>query len=223
MKTLSKDVKYLVETGKMWKAKDLNERIGISCNDPALPTGAMRDACGYMIQAHGKAIAAEVEEHWTEESDKFEEDLVPDEFCKSVGACKEGQQTLSQIMAESSRKDKIEKEAKADKEASMKLAKEALREGGAGDLVKELNKEDKMRKKKQAKLDKTIHDRAQAHGADPKDMLKMDKEEGFKKAKERMRSGAAEGILNQMQQDVPDVLKKTAAKKESMAASHTEL
>lgn len=236
MKTLSKDVKYLVEKEMMWETKVLNERLGISCNDPALPTGAMKDACAYLISDYGTAIAKEVAEHWTEDSEKFEEDLVPDEVCKLLGACKEGQQTLGQIMAESQKKEKAQKEAKEDQqkekakkdakeeqEENLRMAKEALKKGGAGDLVNEINKEEKRKKRRQEQLDKNIEDRAAEEGLDVKEHLKKDKEAGFKAAREKMRGGAAAGILNQMEKDIPNVMKKTAEKKKSMEASHSEL
>merc|ERR1712183_1253116 len=77
MQELSKDVKFLVESEKMWKPKDLKERIQHSCGDPTIPSGAMKDACGYMLADYHGVIAREIEKRWTEDSDEFEDDIVP--------------------------------------------------------------------------------------------------------------------------------------------------
>merc|ERR1719499_1387259 len=116
MQQLSKDVKYLVETEKMWKPKDLTERIKVSCGDPALPSGAMRDACGYMMSDYHQAIAREITLRWTEDSDEFEEDIVPAEFCAKVGICKEGHKSIGEMISQSDRKEKDLKWEKEEKE-----------------------------------------------------------------------------------------------------------
>jgi len=114
---LSKDVKYLVETEKMWKPKDLQERIKSSCQDPNLPSGAMKDACAYLLEDYHKAIATEVATRWTEDAEEFEDDIVPLEFCEKVGACKSGQKGLNQMMSEGDIKNKLLEEEKKEKEA----------------------------------------------------------------------------------------------------------
>mmetsp|Transcript_26438 Transcript_26438/g.66550 ORF Transcript_26438/g.66550 Transcript_26438/m.66550 type:complete len:981 (-) Transcript_26438:61-3003(-) len=117
---LAKDVKFLVETGKMWKPKDLRDRIGISCGDPMLPTGAMRDACGYLMADYNEGIARDVALRWTEGSEEFEEDIVPREFCEKLGVCKEGHKTLNHQISFAERK---EKDLKWEKEQKAKDAK----------------------------------------------------------------------------------------------------
>eukprot|EP00747_Dinoflagellata_sp_TGD_P165289 gnl/TRDRNA2_/TRDRNA2_186370_c0_seq1.p1 gnl/TRDRNA2_/TRDRNA2_186370_c0~~gnl/TRDRNA2_/TRDRNA2_186370_c0_seq1.p1 ORF type:complete len:239 (+),score=75.87 gnl/TRDRNA2_/TRDRNA2_186370_c0_seq1:50-718(+) len=120
LEELAKDVKYLVESEKMWKEKDLEERLKISCQDPSLPTGAMRDACGYMMADYHKQIAKEVALRWNEDSDEFEEDIVPRDFCTKVGVCKQGHKTINQMIGESEKKEKQKKEQEEDKAATAK-------------------------------------------------------------------------------------------------------
>merc|ERR1712232_535525 len=60
MNTLSEDVKYLVMSEKMWKPKDLTDRVQISCMDPGIPKGALQEACGFLMSDYHKAIAKEV-------------------------------------------------------------------------------------------------------------------------------------------------------------------
>merc|ERR1712217_309089 len=60
MYELSKDVKYLVESDKMWKSKDLGERIQVSCSDPNIAKDSMKDACAYMLADFHEAIAREI-------------------------------------------------------------------------------------------------------------------------------------------------------------------
>merc|ERR1711957_982090 len=84
---LAKDVKYLVETEKMWKPKTLRDRIAISCGDPNIAQGAVKDACGFLIGSYSEAIARELALRWNEDSDEFEEDIIPKPFCMKIGAC----------------------------------------------------------------------------------------------------------------------------------------
>mmetsp|Transcript_96359 Transcript_96359/g.272534 ORF Transcript_96359/g.272534 Transcript_96359/m.272534 type:complete len:178 (-) Transcript_96359:149-682(-) len=120
MATLSKDVKYLVESESMWESSDLNSRIMVSCSDPALPSGAMQEACGYFVGDYRKIIARDVALRWDEDSEEFEEDIVPREFCLKIGACKEGHKSISEMISQSDRKDKALKEEKEEKDRNAK-------------------------------------------------------------------------------------------------------
>merc|ERR1712113_249819 len=122
---LSKDVKFLVESDKMWNPKDLAERIKVSCQDPGIASGAMKDACSYMMADFHEAIAREVALRWTEESEEFEEDIVPKEFCEKVGICKEGHKTINEMISTSDRKEKDLKQEKEEKETAKKKKKKA--------------------------------------------------------------------------------------------------
>mmetsp|Transcript_6468 Transcript_6468/g.13310 ORF Transcript_6468/g.13310 Transcript_6468/m.13310 type:complete len:203 (+) Transcript_6468:53-661(+) len=122
MKELSKDVKYLVESDKMWKTQDLEERIKVSCADPGIASGAMKDACGYMVSDYQKAIAKDITLRWTESAEEFEEDIVPVEFCRKVRICKEDHKTINEMITLSDRKEKDLKWEKEDKERSKKKA-----------------------------------------------------------------------------------------------------
>merc|ERR1712113_75158 len=82
--------------------------------------GAMKDACGYMMADYHKAIAREISLRWTEDSEEFEEDIVPLEFCSKVGICKEGHKTINEMISQS---DKKEKDLKWEKEEKDKVAK----------------------------------------------------------------------------------------------------
>merc|ERR1712137_506075 len=119
------DMKYLFETNQMWKPKDLAERVQISCGDPLLPSGAMRDACGYMMADYHKAIAREVAKYWDEDAEEFEEDIMPIEFCSKLGICKEDHKGINQMLGESDRKEKdLKWQEKYD--ATMKKGKKKL-------------------------------------------------------------------------------------------------
>merc|ERR1719221_1260295 len=119
MHELSKDVKYLVESDKMWKPQDLKERIQVSCLDPSMPTGAFKDACSMTMLDYHESMAREIALRWTEDADEFEEDIVPTEFCQKVGICKEGQKTINQMISES---DRREKDLAAEKQEKEKAA-----------------------------------------------------------------------------------------------------
>merc|ERR1712146_87488 len=95
-----------VEGEKMWKPKDLNGRIQVSCQDPALPSGAMKEACGHLMADFHGPIAKEIALRWTPDSEEFEEDIVPVEFCGKIGVCKDGHKTISQMIGESDGKEK---------------------------------------------------------------------------------------------------------------------
>lgn len=116
MKELSLDVKFLVESNKMWKQDVLRERISVSCGDPGIANGALKDACGYMMADYHKGIATEVSSRWDEDSDEFEEDIVPKEFCLKVGICKENHKSLTQMISTSDQKQKDMKEEQEEKE-----------------------------------------------------------------------------------------------------------
>mmetsp|Transcript_131676 Transcript_131676/g.380871 ORF Transcript_131676/g.380871 Transcript_131676/m.380871 type:complete len:183 (-) Transcript_131676:120-668(-) len=123
METMAKDVKFLNEAGKMWKPDDLKARIGMSCMDPSLLQGAMQETCADMIDQHSKEIAKEVALRWNENSEEFEEDIVPAEFCAKVGVCQDGHKSINQMMSEGTLKDKLMKEEKEEKERLAKKAK----------------------------------------------------------------------------------------------------
>mmetsp|Transcript_41639 Transcript_41639/g.75565 ORF Transcript_41639/g.75565 Transcript_41639/m.75565 type:complete len:169 (-) Transcript_41639:212-718(-) len=116
MQALSKDVKYLVETGKMWKPTDLKERILASCEDPAIPNGAGKEACAHLVTDHSKVIAEEVSLRWREDSEEFEEDIVPKEFCYKVQLCKDGDKNIGEMINRATEKEKALKEEQAEKE-----------------------------------------------------------------------------------------------------------
>merc|ERR1712217_901604 len=123
MHELSKDVKFLVESDKMWKPKDLLDRIRVSCTDPNIAKGAMKDACGVMMTDFHEAMAREITLRWTEDSDEFEEDIVPAEFCEKLGICREGHSTLNEMITRQEKKDKDLKEEKEEKERAMQRKK----------------------------------------------------------------------------------------------------
>eukprot|EP00428_Durinskia_dybowskii_P037682 CAMPEP_0170261726 /NCGR_PEP_ID=MMETSP0116_2-20130129/30744_1 /TAXON_ID=400756 /ORGANISM="Durinskia baltica, Strain CSIRO CS-38" /LENGTH=163 /DNA_ID=CAMNT_0010512791 /DNA_START=75 /DNA_END=566 /DNA_ORIENTATION=+ len=116
MNSFAKDVKYLTETGKMWKQKDLEQRLSISCSDPGLPQGAFAQACAALLEDYGKAIMRDVSARWDEDSEYFEEDIAPKEYCRSIGVCKEGHVSINQMIANSDRKEKDLKEEREAKE-----------------------------------------------------------------------------------------------------------
>eukprot|EP00811_Abedinium_folium_P005307 NODE_14889_length_1079_cov_5.679622.p1 GENE.NODE_14889_length_1079_cov_5.679622~~NODE_14889_length_1079_cov_5.679622.p1 ORF type:complete len:255 (-),score=52.89 NODE_14889_length_1079_cov_5.679622:211-975(-) len=139
---LSKDVKYLVESDKMWRPKDLNERVEISCLDPSIASGAMRNACSYMLSDYRTVIAREVALRWSEDSDEFEEDIVPAELCEKMGACREGHKMISEMIAASDTKEKALKDARAEKaskeeKAERKSAEKAQKAAAAAAKVAE--------------------------------------------------------------------------------------
>merc|ERR1719384_672781 len=106
MAQLSLDVGYLVQSEKMWKPKDLRERIQISCSDPTLPDGAMKEACAAMMAKYHEAIARDITLRWMEDSDEFEEDIEPKSFCQKLGVCKGTEKSINEMMEESDRKQK---------------------------------------------------------------------------------------------------------------------
>eukprot|EP00929_Paragymnodinium_shiwhaense_P120704 TRINITY_DN92729_c0_g1_i1.p1 TRINITY_DN92729_c0_g1~~TRINITY_DN92729_c0_g1_i1.p1 ORF type:complete len:199 (+),score=51.87 TRINITY_DN92729_c0_g1_i1:63-659(+) len=128
---LGKDVKYLVESDKMWKPKDLSERIALSCGDPMLASGAMKEACGFLVSDFQKRMEHEIALRWTEESEKFEEDIVPREVCTDIGACNNGHKTLNEMIGESDRKEKALKWEKEEKEKSAAAKKKAAAKGAS--------------------------------------------------------------------------------------------
>mmetsp|Transcript_123998 Transcript_123998/g.246908 ORF Transcript_123998/g.246908 Transcript_123998/m.246908 type:complete len:167 (-) Transcript_123998:149-649(-) len=113
---LAKDVKYLLEAQKMWKAKDLKERIMVSCQDPAVMNGFMKDTCASFLTEYRDPIAKETALRWTEDSDEFDEDIVPKEFCMKLGVCKEGHQSLNQMLHNAQVKEDALKKEKEEKE-----------------------------------------------------------------------------------------------------------
>merc|ERR1719356_2365358 len=133
MTSLAKDVKFLVETDKMWKKKDLQGRIMASCMDPTMPTGSMRDACGYVLEDYMPAMEAEIALRWTPSAEEFQEGIIPREFCHKIKVCKEGQQDINEMIARSDRRQKDLDEEKADKEKAKakKAAKAAAKKSKA--------------------------------------------------------------------------------------------
>merc|ERR1719512_135240 len=115
-KPLGADVAYLVQSRNMWKPKDLRERIQVSCQDPDVLEGAMREACGNMMAKYHEAIARDVAMRWTEDSDEYEEDIEPKSFCHKLGACKGDEQTINEMVSTSDRKEKLIKEEQEEKE-----------------------------------------------------------------------------------------------------------
>eukprot|EP00931_Biecheleriopsis_adriatica_P067025 TRINITY_DN41232_c0_g1_i1.p1 TRINITY_DN41232_c0_g1~~TRINITY_DN41232_c0_g1_i1.p1 ORF type:complete len:175 (+),score=46.36 TRINITY_DN41232_c0_g1_i1:31-525(+) len=118
---LAKDVKFLTETRKMWPDSVMNERLLLACEDPTHPTGAGVEACNLFIEDHAKLVKQEVAKRWDEDSEEFEEDLVPAEFCREKAhICKEGMKGISQMMTESDIKQKALDEEKKEKEERAK-------------------------------------------------------------------------------------------------------
>ncbi|CAE8696375.1 unnamed protein product, partial [Polarella glacialis] len=116
---LSKDVKHLIETKKMWTQPVLEERLAASCADPLLPKGAGNAACGVLIQDYGVVISKEVAKRWDEDAEEFEEDLVAKDFCsEKVDLCRDGSKTISQMLSESEVREKALKQEKDEKEAA---------------------------------------------------------------------------------------------------------
>eukprot|EP00415_Alexandrium_ostenfeldii_P004557 UN4557 len=132
MTELAKDVKYLVESDKMWRPQVLSERIKISCLDPAIPAGVMKDACGYMMADFHEAIGRDVVLRWREDAEEFEEDIMPKEFCEKVGVCRENQKPMLQSINEGSQRHKDLTEQAAEKEKSQKN-KNKVPEAGSAD------------------------------------------------------------------------------------------
>merc|ERR1719174_1502407 len=91
--------------------------------DPGLPNGAIRDACSDMLSTYHEAIARDIALRWTESSEEFEEDIVPLEFCKKIGACREGHKSINEMINSADRKEKDLKWEKEQKEKDAKAAK----------------------------------------------------------------------------------------------------
>mmetsp|Transcript_80905 Transcript_80905/g.142720 ORF Transcript_80905/g.142720 Transcript_80905/m.142720 type:complete len:172 (-) Transcript_80905:146-661(-) len=121
MGRLAPDLKFLTETAQIWPQSVLEERLALACDDPKHPTGAGVEACNLFISEYHKSIVKEVKKRWDENSEEFEEDIVPAVFCTNiVSICKEGKQSLNEMMAFSERKEKLLKEEKEEKERAAK-------------------------------------------------------------------------------------------------------
>eukprot|EP00440_Ansanella_granifera_P055397 gb/GFBE01060055.1/.p1 GENE.gb/GFBE01060055.1/~~gb/GFBE01060055.1/.p1 ORF type:complete len:167 (+),score=58.36 gb/GFBE01060055.1/:1-501(+) len=121
---LSKDVKYLIMSQKMWTDSVMDERLALSCSDPKLPTGAGADACAVFIADYAKLIKKEVALRWDEDSEEFEEDLVPKAFCtEKAFICKDDTKGINQMMKESEVRQKNLDEEKEDKAKRAKKKK----------------------------------------------------------------------------------------------------
>merc|ERR1712217_586053 len=84
-------------------------------------------ACGYMMADYHQAIAREITLRWTEDSEEFEEDIVPTEFCAKVGICKEGHKSINEMISQSDRREKDLKWEKEQKEKSAKSKKKKVK------------------------------------------------------------------------------------------------
>jgi len=142
MGVLTKDVKYLIESRKKWHQDVLQERIKVSCMDPGLSQGAMKEACGYMIADYVEVIAKAITKRWTESDEEYEEDIVPIPFCIEVHLCEEGKKTIGEMISFSDKKEKdLEAEREEKKKAKPKKkpkAKTADADGDEGDENAEL-------------------------------------------------------------------------------------
>eukprot|EP00439_Symbiodinium_sp_Y106_P036976 s536_g4.t1 len=146
MNRLSRDVKFLTETRKIWPDAVLDQRLSISCEDPSHPSGSgvdslqcsyclhslilarflfwslprLRDceeACSLFMQDHADLIRKEVKLRWDEASDEFEEDIVATEFCsEKARICDVDAKGISHMIDEASRKEKLLKEDREEKE-----------------------------------------------------------------------------------------------------------
>eukprot|EP00930_Biecheleria_cincta_P095721 TRINITY_DN87658_c0_g1_i1.p1 TRINITY_DN87658_c0_g1~~TRINITY_DN87658_c0_g1_i1.p1 ORF type:complete len:172 (-),score=40.18 TRINITY_DN87658_c0_g1_i1:14-529(-) len=117
MGRLVKDVKYLVETRKMWTSDQLNSRLALACEDPQHPTGTGVDACNAFIHHNANLVKAEVSSRWDEDSEEFEEDIVPKEFCRDKAfICKDGKMGLNEMMNFEQKKEADLKAEREEKE-----------------------------------------------------------------------------------------------------------
>ncbi|CAE7746286.1 unnamed protein product [Symbiodinium pilosum] len=114
---LSKDVKYLTETRKIWPDAVLDQRLSISCEDPSHPSGSGAEACGLFMEDFAQLIRTEVKLRWDETSEEFEEDIVASEFCtEKAKICDADSKGISHMIDEASRKEKLLKEEREEKE-----------------------------------------------------------------------------------------------------------
>ncbi|CAE7543324.1 unnamed protein product [Symbiodinium microadriaticum] len=117
MNRLSRDVKFLTETRKIWPDAVLDQRLSISCEDPSHPSGSGVEACSLFMQDHADLIRKEVKLRWDEASDEFEEDIVATEFCsEKARICDVDAKGISHMIDEASRKEKLLKEEREEKE-----------------------------------------------------------------------------------------------------------
>mmetsp|Transcript_24206 Transcript_24206/g.45708 ORF Transcript_24206/g.45708 Transcript_24206/m.45708 type:complete len:171 (+) Transcript_24206:37-549(+) len=117
MNRLSKDVKYLTETQKMWPDAVLDERLSMACEDPGHPSGSGQEACGLFLEDYASLIRKEVKLRWDEDSEEFEEDIVATHFCaEKAKICDIEAKGISHMIEESSRRDKLLKEEREEKE-----------------------------------------------------------------------------------------------------------
>mmetsp|Transcript_52507 Transcript_52507/g.139814 ORF Transcript_52507/g.139814 Transcript_52507/m.139814 type:complete len:187 (-) Transcript_52507:6-566(-) len=130
--SLSKDVKFLLETERVWRPKDLQERIMVSCQDPQVGSGALMDACGYFLLDYHKVLEREVMSRLDEESEDFEVDIVPSKICTAMGVCHDSHVTIDQMMSNSDRKKKDLDEEREEK-ARMRRNKNERRKEEAND------------------------------------------------------------------------------------------
>ncbi|CAE7456438.1 GRTP1 [Symbiodinium natans] len=111
MNRLSRDVKYLTETRKIWPDEVLDQRLSISCEDPSHPSGSGVEACSLFMEESANLIRKEVKLRWDEASEEFEEDIVAAEFCsEKARICDEDAKGISHMIDEASRKEKLLKE-----------------------------------------------------------------------------------------------------------------
>ncbi|CAJ1367278.1 unnamed protein product [Effrenium voratum] len=117
MERLSKDVKYLTETRKVWPDSVLDERLAIACSDPSHPSGTGVEGCTMFVQDHSRLIKQEVNSRWDEDSEEFEEDIVAAEFCADKARiCDVTAKGIGHMIDEASRKEKHLKEEREEKE-----------------------------------------------------------------------------------------------------------
>ena len=60
MGPLSADLDYLIQGEKYWDDDTLKQRIGISCQHPTIPSGAIADACSYFLQDYHAEVHKEI-------------------------------------------------------------------------------------------------------------------------------------------------------------------
>ena len=78
------------------------------------------DACKYFLEDYHDEIHKEIKSRWNPDSDLFEENLNPLEFCRErMGACKADQVGLNHLISTSERKTQA-LEAEAEEKKSRK-------------------------------------------------------------------------------------------------------
>lgn len=118
MSGLRSDLKFLIESEKKWTRKVLNKRISVSCEDPRLTVGDQAKAtCLLFVSDYKKRIAKLMEARWEQDSDEYEEDIHPRSVCENeLKSCKEGQQTIAEILNKDETVQKLDAERRPKEE-----------------------------------------------------------------------------------------------------------